>query len=184
MLSFAGSSAEPWLVEHADIDRVYLAGDSAGGNIAHNLALRAASRPLPGGVNLAAIVLVDPYFWGTLPTASEEAADPTKREQLDRLWRLVCPSTESGNDDPRVNPLAAGAPSLAGMGCGRVLVCTAEKDAMRDRAWMYYEALRKSGWRGEAEMYETAAEDHGFYLHHPDGPGAAMLLKRIAAFLA
>ncbi|XP_074580563.1 2-hydroxyisoflavanone dehydratase-like [Curcuma longa] len=178
------SSAEPWLVEHADFDRVCLAGDSAGGNIAHNLALRASTRPLPGGLKLASVVLVDPYFWGTRPTASEGAADPAKRELLNRLWRLVCPSTEAGNDDPRVNPLAAGAPSLAGIGCGRVLVCTAEKDAMRDRAWMYYEALRKSGWRGEAEMYETAAEDHGFYLHRPGGHGAAMLLKRIAAFLA
>ncbi|KAG6474985.1 probable carboxylesterase 12 [Zingiber officinale] len=176
-------SPESWLVEHADFDRVYLAGDSAGGNIAHNLAMRAATLPLPGGVKLAGIVLLEPYFWGTRPTASAAAADPVKRARLDRLWRVVCPASEAGNDDPLVNPLAARAPSLAALGCGRVLICTAERDAMRDWAWMYYEALRESGWRGEAEIHEAAAEDHGFYLHRPDGDRVALLLKRIAAFL-
>ncbi|KAL6218788.1 hypothetical protein ACLB2K_011997 [Fragaria x ananassa] len=31
---------EPWLNEHADFERVFVAGDSAGGNISHDLAVR------------------------------------------------------------------------------------------------------------------------------------------------
>ncbi|KAE9600047.1 putative carboxylesterase [Lupinus albus] len=49
------------------------------------------------------------------------------------------------NDDPRVNPVAEGAPSLAWLGCRRVLVCVAEKDVLRDRGWLYYNALGRSG---------------------------------------
>lgn len=177
-----GAGAEAWLVDHVDFDRVFLAGDSAGGNIAHNLAMRAGERELPHGVKLSGIVLVDPYFWGSKPTASEEA-NPEMTARLDRLWPMVCPSSASGNDDPRVNPVAPSAPSLAGLACARLLVCAAEKDAMRDRARIYHEALRKSGWSGEVEMYETAGEDHGFYFYHPNGENAKLLVKRIATFL-
>ncbi|WOL05881.1 2-hydroxyisoflavanone dehydratase-like [Canna indica] len=178
-----GDGPEPWLADHVDFDRVFLAGESAGANIAHNLAMRAAERELPGGVRLSGIVLVQPYFWGTESTPSAEA-NPEMTAKLDRLWPMLCPTSASGNDDPRVNPVAPGAPSLAGLGCERVLVCAAEKDAMRDWARIYYEALRRSGWRGEAEMYESAGEDHGFYLHDPDGENASLLLGRIAAFLS
>lgn len=66
---------------------------------------------------------------------------------MDRLWPFVCPSAPD-NDDPRVNPVAKGAPSLVGLGCRRVLVCVAEKDMLRDRGWLYFEALGRSGWMG------------------------------------
>ncbi|KAG6517650.1 hypothetical protein ZIOFF_021046 [Zingiber officinale] len=180
------SDAEPWLLDHADYDRVYLAGDSAGGNIVHNLAMRVGSQGLISSysLKLAGTILLDPYFWGKNLTASEKAADPVLRKKLDQLWGMICPESTAGNDDPRVNPLAVGAPSLADLGCTRMLLCTSEKDAMRDRALMYYEALTKSsGWRGTAELYEAAREDHEYYLNHPDSNSTAMLRVRIAAFL-
>ncbi|XP_042472086.1 2-hydroxyisoflavanone dehydratase-like [Zingiber officinale] len=135
-------------------------------------------------LKLAGTILLDPYFWGKNLTASEKTADPVLRKKLDQLWGMICPESTAGNDDPRVNPLAAGAPSLADLGCTRMLLCTSEKDAMRDRALMYYEALTKgSEWRGTAELYEAAGEDHEFYLNHPDSNSTAKLRARIAAFL-
>ncbi|XP_074569695.1 2-hydroxyisoflavanone dehydratase-like [Curcuma longa] len=179
------SDVEPWLIDHADYDRVYLAGDSAGGNIVHNLAMRVGSQGLSNGLKLAGTILLDPYFWGKQLTASEAAADPELRKRLDQLWGMICPESTAGNDDPRVNPLAVGAPSLEDLGCMRMLMCTSEKDAMRDRAQMYYKALTtKSGWLGKAELYETKGEDHGFYLNDPDSKSTTMLLARIATFLA
>lgn len=101
---------------------------------------------------------------------------------MDRLWPFICPSN-SDNDDPRVNPVAEGAPSLAALGCGRVLVCVAEKDVLRDRGWMYYEAVSQSGWPGVAEIMETEAEGHCFHLDDLESPKAKDLIRRLAAFL-
>jgi acetyl esterase/lipase len=40
-LANARSGPDPWLSRHADLTRLFLAGDSAGSNIAHNMAMRA-----------------------------------------------------------------------------------------------------------------------------------------------
>lgn len=51
-----GGVGEPWLRDHADLRRVFLAGDSAGGNITHHIALRASLSPQKiGGINLQVI---------------------------------------------------------------------------------------------------------------------------------
>ncbi|KAK6146666.1 hypothetical protein DH2020_020535 [Rehmannia glutinosa] len=38
---------DQWIANHGDFNRVYIGGDSAGANIAHNIALRVGSEPLP-----------------------------------------------------------------------------------------------------------------------------------------
>lgn len=62
---------EPWLISHGDFGRLYIGGDSAGGNIAHNVALRAATENLPCGVKLRGVFLAHPFFWGSKPIGSE-----------------------------------------------------------------------------------------------------------------
>ncbi|XP_010277788.1 PREDICTED: 2-hydroxyisoflavanone dehydratase-like isoform X2 [Nelumbo nucifera] len=42
-----GANYEPWLTDYADFDRIFLGGDSAGGNIVHNVAMRARAQSLP-----------------------------------------------------------------------------------------------------------------------------------------
>ncbi|XP_057975415.1 probable carboxylesterase 2 [Malania oleifera] len=172
---------EAWLREHADFDRVFLVGDSAGGNIAHHLALRVAESDRVGGLSIRGVVLIHPYFWGQEPIGSE-VEDPARKAMVDRWWVFVCPS-ERGNDDPMINPFADGAPNLAGLGCGRVLVCVAERDILRDRGRLYYESLVKSGWGGTAEMVATPGEDHVFYKFDPNCKNALDLFKRLASFI-
>ncbi|KAM3337929.1 putative carboxylesterase 2 [Capsicum galapagoense] len=59
-----GNGPEPWLNEHANFTRVFLYGDSAGANIAHNVAM-AAGNIEPGlSVDILGVALVHPYFWG------------------------------------------------------------------------------------------------------------------------
>ncbi|KAI9113203.1 hypothetical protein K1719_015728 [Acacia pycnantha] len=79
--------------------------------------------------------LVHPFFWGPHRIGSE-AVDPERKASVDRLWPYICPSTPD-QDDPRVNPVAEGSPSLAWLGCGRVSVCVAEKDILKERGWLY-----------------------------------------------
>ncbi|WOK96210.1 hypothetical protein Cni_G04917 [Canna indica] len=59
-----GHAAEAWLVEHADFERVYLAGESARGNIVHHMAMRAGRDGLPCGVRIRGMTLIHPYFFG------------------------------------------------------------------------------------------------------------------------
>ncbi|KAK6159375.1 hypothetical protein DH2020_006689 [Rehmannia glutinosa] len=50
---------DPWLNEHADFNRVYAAGDSAGANLAHNIVTRA---DVGLGFKFAGLILVHPFF--------------------------------------------------------------------------------------------------------------------------
>lgn len=38
-----GGHKEPWLLNHGNFDKIYLVGDSCGGNIVHNLAIKAGT---------------------------------------------------------------------------------------------------------------------------------------------
>ncbi|CAI9769109.1 unnamed protein product [Fraxinus pennsylvanica] len=59
-----GDGHEQWIQENADFNHVYLGGDSAGANIAHNMAIRFGQEKLHG-INLDGIFLNCPFFWGS-----------------------------------------------------------------------------------------------------------------------
>ena len=60
-LQWVASLSDPWLSSYADPERTFLAGDSAGGNIVHNTAVRAAGRGT-NIVDIEGLVIVHPYF--------------------------------------------------------------------------------------------------------------------------
>ncbi|XP_008236533.1 PREDICTED: probable carboxylesterase 12 [Prunus mume] len=174
-----GNSSEDWLNSFADFQRVFFSGDSAGGNLAHNMALKVGCEGL-AGVNLIGIVLVHPYFWGTEPVGEELTAPAAAREIVSALWRFTYPST-SGSDDPFFNP---GKDSKLGeLGCVKVLVFVAEKDILKDRGLYYSEILKKSGWKGVVELIEAMGEGHVFHLEDPTCDNAVAMEKKIVAFL-
>lgn len=137
---------------------MFLAGDSAGANIAHRMAVRAGEK----GLGFEGMALVHPYFWGSEPVENE-GREESWRAWMDGLWRAVS-GGEKGLDDPWINPAKEGNEAVAMMGCRRVVVCVAERDPMRERGRAYWEMLRASGWRGEAEIVETKGEGHVFHL--------------------
>ncbi|EXC17363.1 putative carboxylesterase 13 [Morus notabilis] len=143
-----GNGPEEWLNNHADLNRVFVAGDSAGGNITHNLLSRVGSIGLPGSKIVGAI-LVHPFFGGTVD---------------DHMWMYMNPENK-GLEDPRMRPAAE---DLARIGCGEVLVFVAEKDELVGPGKRYVEELRKSGWSGSVEMVENIGEGHCFHLFNPD----------------
>ncbi|KAI3439708.1 Abhydrolase_3 domain-containing protein [Psidium guajava] len=175
-----GDGPEAWLNDHADFGKVFLAGESSGANIAHNMATAAGNPELGLNIRLLGVALVQPFFWGSKPIGSEDLP-PNRKADMDWLWPFVCPS-KPDNDEPWINPVADGAPSLAGLGCGRVLVCVAEKDILRDRGWLYYEALGRSGWMGVVEIMETEGEGHGFHLFDRGSEKTKDLIRRLADF--
>ncbi|MCI15687.1 putative carboxylesterase 12-like, partial [Trifolium medium] len=42
-------NSDPWIANHGDFNRIFIGGDSSGGNLAHNVAMRAGVEALPGG---------------------------------------------------------------------------------------------------------------------------------------
>ncbi|KAF8660827.1 hypothetical protein HU200_057416 [Digitaria exilis] len=177
------SGPEPWLANHGNATHIFLAGDSAGGNIAHNLAMRAGAerRALPGEAYIASVILMNPYFWGKEPVGSEPR-EQWVRDGLEQTWALVC-GGRFGIDDPRVNPLAASPGAWRAMAGERVLVTVAGRDNFRDRAAAYAEGLRKSGWRGEVETYVTEGEAHVHFVGNPRSDKAEKETDKVAEFI-
>ena len=118
-------------------------------------------------------------------TVGWETRDPAERARVAGLWMFACPGA-SGADDPRINPMAPDAPGLEALACERVMVCTAEGDALRWRGRAYSEAVaaaRGAAGEQEVELLETEGEGHVFHLFKPDCDKAKEMLDRIVAFV-
>ncbi|GKV04668.1 hypothetical protein SLEP1_g16794 [Rubroshorea leprosula] len=169
---------EDWLKDYVDFEQVFLAGDSAGANIAHHLALKIKDSDLD--LKILGIGMIHPYFWGTNPIGSE-ITDSFRKGLVDNWWLFVCPS-DKGCDDLLINPFVDGAPDLAGLACDRVLVIVAEKDILKDRGKLYHEKLARSNWPGTVELMETEGEDHVFHIFEPNSVKSKSMVKRLASF--
>ncbi|XP_074281877.1 2-hydroxyisoflavanone dehydratase-like [Silene latifolia] len=153
---------DPWIKDHADLTRIFVGGDSAGGNICHTLATRAGKLALPGRAKVEGMILIHPYF-----------------HENDRIWLYMCP-TNDGPQDPRMKPAAE---DLANLGCDRVLVFIGEKDFLRDAGKMYVKELSKSGWKGSVELMENLDKEHCFYLGNYLDEEAIAINERIKLFI-
>ncbi|KAL1536253.1 2-hydroxyisoflavanone dehydratase [Salvia divinorum] len=174
-----GFEKDQWIADHGDLRRIFIAGDGNGANIAHNVTMRAGSDPLPGNVKVNGVILCHPFFCG-----SDESEEDLERSLGYRLWSFVYPSAAGGIDDPAINPLAAGAPSLSGLGCSKMIVCLAEKDPSAARGRVYAEMVRLSGWEGEVETAEFEGEGHCFQISDTQSQNAKNFINRLVAFIS
>uniref|UniRef100_A0ACD5Y152 Uncharacterized protein n=1 Tax=Avena sativa TaxID=4498 RepID=A0ACD5Y152_AVESA len=174
--------AEPWLAAHGDASRVVLAGDSAGGNMAHHVAIRLRKERIDGyGDKVNGVALLHCYFWGKEPVGAEPT-DAAFRGGLDRVWEVAC-GGEFGLDHPYINPAAAPPEEWRQLGCRRVLVATAELCWFVERARAYAEGIKACGWDGELEFHETKGDGHVYFLLKPDCDNAAKELAVVADFV-
>ncbi|MED6183756.1 hypothetical protein PIB30_040740 [Stylosanthes scabra] len=173
--------SEPWLIDYGDFSRIFIGGDSAGGNIVHNVAMRAGS--LSQQVKLLGAIYVHPYFYSSKAIGSESMMSEHEKSLGHIVWDFVYPNAPGGIDNPLVNPLAPGAPSLATLGCSKILVCVAGNDALRDRGVWYYDAVNKSGWQGISELFEEEGEDHVYHIFHPETEKANKITECMASFI-
>ncbi|XP_050221420.1 probable carboxylesterase 15 [Mercurialis annua] len=180
----AVSEADAWLTEVADFSKVFISGDSAGGNIAHNLAVRlGAGSPELSPVQVRGYVLLAPFFGGTVRSVSE-AEGPKDAflnwELIDRFWRLSIPIGET-TDHPLVNPFGPRSQSLEQLKLDPILVVMGESDLLKDRAKDYAERLKAFGKNIKYVGFQ--GQQHGFFTIHPNSQPAIELMSLIKDFI-
>jgi acetyl esterase len=149
-----------WVHDHAvelggDPQRIAVAGDSAGGNLAAVTAQLARA----AGPALAFQLLVYPVTDHEFTSRSmEDNAEGYFLTRDDMRWFYGhYLRSDADADDPRVSPLRA--PDLRGLPPAFVL--TAEFDPLRDQGVAYADALRAAGNEVESKTYDGLF--HGFF---------------------
>ncbi|KAK7322565.1 hypothetical protein VNO77_25951 [Canavalia gladiata] len=159
-----GGSSEPWLEQHADFNRVFLIGDSSGGNIVHEVAARSGSVDL-NPVRLAGGISVHPGFLRSKRSRSELEMPQSPFLTLDMLDKFLALALPIGStkDHPFTCPMGVAAPPLEGLKLPPMLLCVAEMDLVKDTEMEYYKALKEAN--KEVELFESKGMTHSFYLN-------------------
>ncbi|KAK1277543.1 Gibberellin receptor GID1C [Acorus gramineus] len=149
-------ATRPWLRRA----RVFLAGDSSGGNIAHHVARMAVG----SGIEVCGNVLLNPMFGGMGRTESETRLDGkyfVTVQDRDWYWKAFLPEG-ADRDHPACNPFGPNGPSLDGVGFPKSLVVVAGLDLVQHWQLAYAEGLKKAGKDVRLLYLEKATV--GFYL--------------------
>ncbi|KAL2337264.1 hypothetical protein Fmac_011710 [Flemingia macrophylla] len=157
-------SGEPWLEKHADFNRVFLIGDSSGGNVVHAVAASAGSMDL-NPVRVAGAIPVHPGFVRSNRSRSELQMPQSPfltLDMLDKFLGLALP-VGSSKDHPITCPMGSAAPPLEGLKLPAMLLCVAEMDLLRDTQMEYYEAMKKAN--KDVELFVSSGMTHSFYLN-------------------
>ncbi|RLM54981.1 putative carboxylesterase 12 [Panicum miliaceum] len=143
-LRWAASSADPWLLYHADRRCTFVAGDGAGGDIAYHTAVRASRDG--EDIDIEGLLTHPSLLLGT---------------------RVA--HTGQCHGGFLTTPQVAATASLP---CRRALVAVAGKQgAVREPGRRSAARMRGCWWRGELTIVELNGEDHGFF--HMYGPASA-----------
>ncbi|KAK3032414.1 hypothetical protein RJ639_036431 [Escallonia herrerae] len=165
-------SSKPWL-ERANLSRVFLSGYSAGGNIAHQVAIKAI-RDKACGVKIKGLLPIHPYFGSQrrtkLETADGAATDVTESaDGSDRdYYGCNFEKVEMCNKEWRRFPA--------------VVVYVAELDFLKEREVMYAEFLKKKGVKG-VNLVEAEGESHVYHVFRPESEATRLLQKRMSEFI-
>lgn len=169
------------LPKNVDLSRCFLAGDSAGGNIAHNVAFRACSAEFRE-VKVIGLIMIQPFFGGEERTESEIrlAGSPlVSIVRTDWQWRAFLPEGSDRNHEA-ANVCGPNSVDISGIDFPGTLVFIGGFDPLRDWQSRYYEWLKRSGKDATLVDYSTAV--HAFYLF-PELPEASLLFTEVKAFV-
>lgn len=153
--------SQPFMRSGGDAQaRVFLSGDSSGGNIAHHVAVRAADE----GVKVCGNILLNAMFGGTERTESERRLDGkyfVTLQDRDWYWKAYLPE-DADRDHPACNPFGPNGRRLGGLPFAKSLIIVSGLDLTCDRQLAYADALREDGHHVKVVQCENATV--GFYL--------------------
>ncbi|KAL1568353.1 putative carboxylesterase 18 [Salvia divinorum] len=162
---------------NADIGRCFVGGDSAGGNIAHHVTVRAVEEVEQfGKMRIVGLLGLQPFFGGEGRTESEVRLTKVPG-RMDRYWRDFLPEG-ADRDHPAANVCAG---DLTKLGFPPSLVVVGGRDPLQDWQRRYAEWLRTCGKRVVVVDYPNAF--HAFYAF-PELPEFDLLLDDVARFVS
>lgn len=165
------------LLEHHDPARIVVAGDSAGGNLAHELALHLAESGLPLP---AALVLLSP--WCDLSVAGPSIRSNGRQDAFipETALRRCARVAAHGRplDDWHVSPLYA--PDDLQRQLPPTLIQVGAREILYDDGVQVAETLARCGVRTELDVFEGTLHVAVAWLGTPEAREA---LHRIAAFV-
>lgn len=157
-------SYEPWLNNYGDFNRVFLLGDSSGGNIVHDVAARAGHVKL-SLLKLAGAIPIHPGFVRSERSKSELEKPESPFLTLDMADKFLGLALPVGcsKDHPITCPMGVAAPLLDGLKLPPMLLCVAEMDLLWDTEMEYYQAMKKAN--KDVELLISPGMGHSFYLN-------------------
>lgn len=146
---------DPWLDQYADFSKVFILGESAGGNIAYHAALRATTHNLQP-MRIQGVILAQAFFGGVKRTSSEIRLIEDAHLPLyvnDAYWTLSLPF-QANRDHKFSNPFIHGFDRVKRV--PKWFVKDDEGDPLIDRSKEFVRLL---------ELYEVPV----FYRFYPGG---------------
>jgi acetyl esterase len=174
-------AATKWIRAHSrelnlDPQRIGVAGDSSGANLAAVVAQQARQSGFPLTCQALAYPVTDHWSRGTRSYAEVGSGYALTREAMIWFWNHYL-TAGTAIDDPRASPLRA--TNFAGL--PPTLVLTAEYDPLRDEGEAYAQALAAAGVPVTCTRY--AGMMHGFLVQFRNLVRGRAGLEQIATFL-
>ncbi|KAI3786918.1 hypothetical protein L1987_40998 [Smallanthus sonchifolius] len=172
-----------WLPENANISRCFIAGDSAGGHIAHHVTQRASQFNFQK-LKVTGLVAIQPFFGGEERTDSEIRLDGSapivSMKRTDWFWNAFMPLEPYNRDHPIINVSGPNGVDISKMDFPATMVVVAGFDGLRDWQIRYYQWLKKSG--KEAYLVDYPHMFHTFYVF-PELPESDQLISEVKDFI-
>lgn len=167
---------------NSNLSSCFLAGDSAGANIAHHVAVRACETTTFREVKVVGLIAIQPYFGGEERTESEnrlEGSPLVSMTRTDWLWKAFLPEG-ADRDHEATNVSGPGGRDLSKVDFPATMVVVGGFDPLQDWQRRYYEWLKRSG--KEVRLLEYGNAIHAFYLF-PSLPEWPLLLAEVKTFV-
>ncbi|EEE51898.1 hypothetical protein OsJ_33487 [Oryza sativa Japonica Group] len=168
-----------------DVTRCFVAGDSAGANIAHHVARRyALASTTFANLRLAGLIAIQPFFGGEERTPAElrlVGAPIVSVPRTDWLWRAFLPPGADRTHEAAHAASPAGAAGIDSPAFPPATVVIGGYDPLQDWQRRYCETLRGKGKAVRVLDYPDAI--HAFYIF-PEFAEARDLMLRIKDIVA
>ncbi|OAY23830.1 probable carboxylesterase 18 [Manihot esculenta] len=164
-----------------NLKQCFIAGDSAGGNLVHHVAVKASEHEF-SNLKLIGNILIQPFFGGEERTESElrlTRAPLVNMERADWMWKAFLPEG-SNRDHPAANVFGPNSVDISGVKLPATIIFVGGFDPLQDWQKRYYKGLKKSG--KEASLVELANAFHSFY-NYPQLPEFSSLMKEMKNFM-
>ncbi|KAM5584609.1 putative carboxylesterase 18 [Rosa sericea] len=181
VLKFVDTTNFEGFPSELDISRCFLAGDSAGGNVAHHVAVKASDHEF-SKMKVIGLIGIQPFFGGEERTESETKLTKAlliTLERTDWYWKALLPEG-TGRDHPVVHVFGPQSDGVLGKKFPATIVFMGGFDPLQDWQKRYYEGLKKAG--KEAYLVEYPNSFHGFYCF-PELKESSLLIEEVKDFI-